>query len=289
MKVLSNEFQDFVSAGLYPGGTGIIKHIRYVLWDYMGTQPENSHVAVYVKFQPIDGSGEGKEQEIYWGVGAALDKQGNVLMTPDPTGCFILSDVRSGLSNNSNWHQVLEAFVNTCGLPHGKLSQPGVGISALEGSTVTLARVEQKKRNIQDDTPEDPEKKKRGNYKSEILIPVRAKFPWEEGSNASRRPAPRSTATATAATTTTTPAAASATATATPSDSVNGTLTDVLTGILADNGGTVEVSSLAKLITTAMSGHDRAVRMECLKSFKSALPGIAESQGWSLDDTTLSM
>ena len=171
---LSNNM--FVAGGIYPGGTGRIIDIRYKLWDYNGTMPPNSQCAVYVQFQPLDGSNDGKTAEIYWGVGPASDFQ------PDHTGGFLLSSSRQGISNQCNWHQIHEALINTCGLDGNRLDTPGQGIRVLLNGEMTVVRADPKARDF-GDKPGQQGQQGQGQQKrvNQILVPTRFRGAWEMG------------------------------------------------------------------------------------------------------------
>lgn len=178
---LSNELEDFQGGGIYNGGTGIAQEFCYRLWDYGGKRAPNSQLAVYMKFQPVDGSNNNEPVDIWWSVGPAVDdKTHQVMMQPDPTGGFIIgSEGKAAASDNSNWAEVLKELRNTCGLTKGRLSQPGLGVRALQGSRFSLVRRDQKPREgLEQDEPQ-PGQGQQGKRKSTILVPTRVVFPWD--------------------------------------------------------------------------------------------------------------
>lgn len=179
-QLLSNSFDDFVAGGaLYPGGAGVIADIKYRLWDYEGKQAPDSACAVYVQFQPTDGSNDGKPVDIFWSVGQSHDYQ------PDHTGGFIISQTKAGITDSCNWGFVMSKFKNTCGLEGAKINQPGVGLRALIGSELTLVRVDQPKRENLDSRPPEPGQQPGNKFKPTILIPTRLRGAWEMRGGAS--------------------------------------------------------------------------------------------------------
>lgn len=270
---VSNEIEDFQGGGLYPGGTGKVVECCYILWDYDRKYPLDSQLAVLLKFQPTDGSNEGKEELIHWSAGSAKDFQ------PSPDGGHLIAtSARTAQSESSNWAHVLKALRDNCGLPKGKLSTDA-GLHVLEGSELTLARIEQKEREgLPQNAP--AEGQQQSNRKRTILCPTRAKFSWENRGGASR---------------TATIAAAPASTNATPvpfNGVIPNTVTDtseILQSILEGNGGEIEVSLIAKAIMGAMVNHDKLVRTNAMKDAKANLETIAAGSGWTLADGKLSL
>lgn len=271
---ISNELEDFQGGGLYPGGTGKVIEFYYKLWDYNGTQPPDSNVAVYLNFQPTDGSNEDKPVEIFWNVGNAKD------FIPSPDGGFLMKTEhtqRHGQSDNSNWAVIAKALRDNCGLEPGKLSGPN-GIRAMEGSELTLTRIKQKEREGLPQAPgaENAQAGGRGNQPKTILTPTRAKFAWAGGAAAKKTTAaapaaaPKSTASATTATSSTDPST-------------------ILSGILTDNGGSIEVAKIPKAIMEAMKDATKDDRMAVIKAVKETLDELALASDWKLADGTLSM
>ena len=174
-QALSNSYEDFSEGGsLYPGGSGIVKDIRYCLWDYDGKRAPDSQCAVHLTMTPTDGSNEGKDVDVFWSVGTAVDFQ------PDHTGGFVLSDTKDAFSKSSNWADVNNRFMKTCGLEGKDLNAPGLGITNLSGGEITLTRVDQMKRDFDDEPQEGGQKKS----KRTILVPTRFKGVWEKGGKA---------------------------------------------------------------------------------------------------------
>ena len=168
-KVMSNS--SFVASGIYPGGAILVRDFCYKLWDYNGTQPPNSNLAVFCLGEPIDGSNDGKPVEIYWNVGSAHDFQ------PVNDGAFCVSGTKEGMGNSSNWHFVYEKFMQNCGLKGPEFDGPN-GIRAMIGSQLMLARMPQPVRaGLKEEAPAPGQEKKRSDR--DILVPTRAKFAWE--------------------------------------------------------------------------------------------------------------
>jgi hypothetical protein len=267
----SNEVDDFVAGGIYPGGTGIIQDISYTLWDYNGTQPPNSQCAVKLMFQPTDGSNENKPVEIYWSCGPATTIQ------PDPGHAGFALGV---FHTNSNWWFVLQKLKDGCGLQRGALSAAD-GIRVLIGSEMTLARVDPPKRDgMPSAAPTQPgQQQPRVN---QILIPTRVKFAWEKTQSRGRGRAAE-------------PAAAPATPSAPPA-ATNGNSSDAdiissaLTKTLTDNGGSIPMDDLVKLMTPNLKHVPVAQRVEIMKLVKS--PGymvdIYEANGFTADSGVIS-
>lgn len=277
VRFVSNEVDDFEQGGLYPGGSGIIEAIKYTLWDYDGTQPKDSAVAVHCKFQPTDGSNEGKPVDIYWSAGNAAD------FAPDPTGGhLVVLKTRDKQSDNSNWAHALKRFRDNCGLEKGKLSGP-TGILALERTEMTVARIDQPTREgLNEDKPADPNKK--GNFKKTFLVPTKARFPWEKGAGKS----------AVAATTAKAPAATTTTAT-TPAAQTNGAgagsldLSILIRDIVTEAGGSIEFAVIPKTLLGKLADVDRTARTALIKDAKDVakITALAEENGWTFDGKEL--
>lgn len=322
LRPLSNSLEDFVAGGLYPGGTGIIREFRYRLWDYAGTQPPDSNVAVYCRFTPKDGSNEDKDVEHYWNVGPSDE------LAPDHSGGFLLpvqkpgKEPRKGISGQCNWAQALKGFIN-CGL-NDKPSPFNVepGIRMMEGSEVTFARVDQVERDFQREDQvavpgQAPSGQQRGRRKNQTLVPTRAKFAWERG------PVAGAGATASAATGKAAAVAAAraraqaqvaaaepvaapvapapATAQVVPINGNGGAATatgnalaDALAAILAEppyNENGIPFAEIAKLATERMtlmnvSGKARALALKSVVN-ETALVDFVTAQGWAYEGGTL--
>lgn len=267
VRFASNEIDDFEQGGLYPGGSGVIKEIYYTLWDYDGKQPKDSALAVYCKFQPTDGSNENKLVNIYWSVGDAS------AFAPDPEGGrLVILKAREKQSDNSNWAVVLKALANTCGLEKGKLSTEK-GIRALELSEMTFTRQDQKEREGLPEKQAEGEKKKN---KSTMLVPTRAKFPWEKGSRAA---ASAPSAKPAASTSTATPAASNGSGTVTTDLSL------LIKEIVIESGGSIEYKNLVKELLGRLADVDRTIRTRTIKDAKdpAKIAALAEENGWTFD------
>lgn len=278
---VSNEIEDFeAGGGLYPGGTGIIEDIHYTLWDYNGKQAKDSGLAVYMKFQPTDGSNEGKPVEQYWSCGDPA------AFSPDPTGGFLIAlKTRTAQSDNSKWGHVLRKFRDNCGLPPGMLSgkESGrEGIKNLIRSEVTFALMDAPKYDIQKEgeAPADPKAKK---FADKTLFPTKAKFPWEKGARgAAATKATPATAATPAATTTTAAAPAS-----------NGTgdvdMVAIITDIVKASDGSIMLADLPKEVMGKLADVDRKVRMGYIGQVKDAafIEGLAKEHGWTFDGKEL--
>ena len=269
----SNNIDQFEEGGLYPGGTGVIEEIKYVLWDYDGKQPKDSVIAVYVKFQPTDGSNEGKPVPIYWAAGNDVKS-----FAPDPTGGhLVIMGAREKQSQSSNWAFVLKKFRDNCGMDASKLDSPE-GILALTRTQVTFARIEQPTRDgLNEDKPATGEPKK---FKPTVLVPTKATFPWEKGSakaNAAKA----------------TPATAPAGSNATPASTSNGSgpldLSTIIQEIVQAQGGSIEIKSLGKLILEKLPDVDRTERTALIKQAKDekVIAALAEENAWTFDGKEL--
>jgi hypothetical protein len=281
VKPLSNEDFSSGGGGLYPGGSGKITDIKYVLWDYNGKLPPNSTVAVHATFEPLDGSNDGNPVEIYWGVGSAE------LVTPDQSGGLLLPVERTGkepvreLSDSSNWFQVVNALKTMCNMPSGSLNGSS-GIKALAGSLMTLNRVEQKERenmpsNVPANAPGGQGQQKR-QFKPTMLIPTMATFAWDMGGKVGgSKPAA---------------AAKAAAATAAASTNGNGAGSDALVSALGkvlaeagDDGLPMDalVSKLTESFTLAgVPGKQRLVMLNSVKS-PDNIAKLATEHGWTWD------
>jgi hypothetical protein len=294
---MSNE--EFMEGGaLYQGGTGLVKQFSFKLWDYDGHMPKDSIVAAEMLFQPTDGSNEGKEILIHWSVGNATD------YSPDGqanNGFVLALKGQQKLGDGSNYAYFLKKLAETCGMQAGRLSGPN-GIHALEGSSITLARVDQPQRAGLDQAPADPTKKK---YPRQTYIPTRAQWGWDTGA----QPATAgTTATGTRATRRGAAAAAPAApvqqaATAqnpvTAAAPVNGngaassvTADSIIEALLAQ--GPVAIADLPRLSLewlTANNITDRSVRLPLSKSMKDegAVAEMAVVNDWKLEGGVLSI
>lgn len=302
--VCSNDPEDFITGGgLYPGGTGIIKECNYAFWDYNGRQPPNSSVAVKCIFAPTDGSNDGKEETIYWSVGPATDYQ------PDTTGgfCFAVGS-KSQIADSSNWHFVVKKFVDNCGMAKGVLNGT-LGIKALEGSQVTLVRMDQPDRNLDSQqiaAPVIPGQQQR-KFKPTILIPTAAIFNWDrQGGNAaantSTAAAVKARAAKNANAAAVAPPVAAPTATApAPAPASNGTASNNLIGevimeILSEaEGNAFEYANLPSLLTDKLGPKGRQItakaRIDAMKQVKDPafVTGLATANGFNFDGEFISI
>jgi hypothetical protein len=244
----------FVAGGLYPGGTGVVKDIGYKLWDYNGNQPANSQMCVEMLFTPTDGGNEGKDVVVNWNVGTAANYQ------PDPSAvtpgsdssAFYLDMKGTGgrLIDSSNWHFAYhKGFIENCGMPGEQLDGPQ-GMKCLIGAELTMVRMLPPARDFRNDPASAAQAQAPGQPPkriNEILVPTRAKFPWEAKGGA-RRPtaAPSPAASATAA-----PTASSAVATG------NGHSSDlagiVLALITSNKDGYIDMSQFPAQLLSAIS------------------------------------
>jgi hypothetical protein len=311
--VVSNNPDDFIQGGgLYPGGRGILKEINYAFWDYNGRQPPNSSVAVKCVFSPTDGSNEGKDETIYWSVGPATDYQ------PDETGgfCFAIG-TKAQIADSSNWHFVADKFVKNCGMAPAVLNGP-TGIKALERSEVTLVRMDQPDRNIdnvQQQVPVIPGQSQR-KFKPTILVPTAAVFTWDRQGGTATGAAPTSTAAAVKARAAakknqaaevpaTAPAPAPAPVQAAPAAPAvtNGTaptgnalISEVIMEILSEaDGNAVELANLSSLLTNKLGPQGRQItakaRIDIIKQVKDPafITALAASDGFNFDGEILSV
>lgn len=284
---ISNNPANFEEGGLYPGGKNLATSVKYALWDYGGTKPPNSFVCVEMTCQPLDGSNDGKEHVVNWNVGPAAD------FAPDHLGGSLIPlRTRDKQSTQSNWAHVLkQGFMLNCGLDPEKIDTE-VGITALNGTEVVLARVDPPKRDFGDDAAQappqpgqQPPKRSGGN---KILLPTWAKFPWEKGTKGA-------TAAATTAVAKATPSAASKATMglkAEANGSTGGTsFADIVEAIMTANKGTFDAANLAVAVgeQCVLLGIGRADKIALLKSAKDveALKAVAAEKGWTLEDGIL--
>lgn len=271
VKYVSNEIEDFEGGGLYPGGSGVVSELKYVLWDYDGKQPPNSVVAAYMKFTPSDGSNEGKPVDHYWSVGPAVD------FAPDPEGGRLVAlKAREHQSESSNWAFALKKFHENCGLEKGKLSTDK-GIRVLEGTVATFVRQDQPTREgLADQKPAGEQKK----FKPTTLVPTKAKFPWEKGGG--RSAAAKTTASAPAANATTAAASNGA-------GEVTADLSVAIKDILTNAGGSIEYAELPKALLGALGGIERKARTDMITKAKDAefISSLAQENGWTFDGKEL--
>jgi len=168
-KMLSNAV--FVAGGIYPGGQILVKEFCFRLWDYGGTRPPNSEMAVYCLGQPLDGSNDGKDVDIFWNCGPATDFQ------PVGNGEFAVSPTREGFSDQSNWHFVFDKFVKNCGLKANMLDGQS-GLRAMIGSVIQLARMPGPARSF--NNQEQPAQGQQPRKAAEVLVPVRVQYAWDK-------------------------------------------------------------------------------------------------------------
>lgn len=271
----SNNIDQFEEGGLYPGGTGVIEEIKYVLWDYDGKQPKDSVIAVMMKFQPTDGSNEGKPVISYWAAGNDVKS-----FAPDPTGGhLVIMGAREKQSQSSNWAFVLKKFRDNCGMDVSKLDGPE-GILALTRTQATFARIDQPTRDgLNEDKPgaQGGEAKK---FKPTVLVPTKATFPWEKG--AAKNTAAKAT-----------PAATTGTTASAPAPTTNGSgpldLSTIIQEVVQAAGGSVEFKSLGKLILEKLPDVDRTERTALIKQAKDekVIAALAEENAWTFDGKEL--
>jgi len=298
-QILSNDPDDFVQSGLYPGGTGIIEDIAYALWDYNGKQPPDSVCAVKVIFKPTDGSNEGKDVEIFWSVGPSSE------FAPSQDGGFVFGvGSATGMRNSSNWYHIGVALRDNCGMEKGKLNGPA-GIKALLSSQLTLVRKDQPTRDGMEPQAPAPGQGNRQN-KATFLVPTAAIFIWDKpgaGKTTKVRPAAAAKP-GPVAVPATAPATAPRPVMAAPAAPVNGsasatvdvetTIAEVLAEILTETeGNAVEFANLPNLVLNKVGPQGRGVvvkqRMEITKQVKdpSYITALAGAQGWTFDGTFL--
>lgn len=179
LQFIPNNIGAFEQGALYPGGSGVVKELRYKLWDYDGNRPPDSQVAAYLLFAPADGSNEGKDVEVYWSVGPSSD------FVIDPEGGRLMSHPqksRTGQSASSNFGFVMGKFKDNCGFSdsdQSKYLNGPRGIRIMEGADLTLASVDQPKREgLEQDEATKAKEAKYGPRK--ILVPTRVRWPWEK-------------------------------------------------------------------------------------------------------------
>ena len=283
-RILDNEV--FEGGGIYPGGTGIIKEFRYRLWDYGGTQPQDSNIAVYCLFQPTDGSNENKPEEIYWNIGPSAE------FMPHNDGRQIVSmHARTAMSDSCNWKFVQEKFKNNCGLTAGALNGPN-GLFALIGSQVTFTRVDQPTRDNLPEKPAADGKDKKG-FKKTILIPTWAKFPWETGTPRPQVAVPAAPVAQPAAHTA--PATTQATIPMPPAPApMNGAagsvdIGEIISALLTEHNGTIPIASLPALVMNKLPTVTREVRVATIKKVNdpASVQAIADTRGWTVAGDSL--
>lgn len=284
---LSNE--EFISGGIYPGGTGIIKNIRYSLWDYGGKQPPDSQVAVKCDFHPTDGSNEGEDVEIYWSVGPSTN------FVPEHMGRYLIPVQRSGkemakgISDNCNWKQAYTAFQG-CGLAKGAIDSDDKGIHTLIGTEVVFTRVDQKERDFADNTPAGAPGGQGGQQrkKGQILVPTRCKFPWDKAGRSivqgAAAPAPHTAAGTAAPAAASAPAASNGAATGDQAALLSQALQQALAvnqeGLAPVN---LTAAVTAELTKMGVSGANRAKVIKLSKD-QATLNAIIATNGWSVGE-----
>lgn len=286
---MSNE-EFMAGGGLYQGGTGLCKRFNFTLWDYNGSWPKDSVVAAEMLFQPTDGSNEGKETLLHWTVGSATD------YSPDGqanNGFVLALKGQQKLGDGSNYAYFLKKLAETCGMPQGKLSG-ATGIHALEGSSLTVARVDQPKREgLPDATPADPNKKA---FPKQTYIPTRAVWGWDTGAQPAQAAAPGArTARRGAAAAPVAPVAPAPVAAAPVNGSTGSPVTaaSIIEGILT-NLGSANVADLPRLgleWLTANNITDRSIRLPLSKELKdaAAVEEMAVVNDWKLEAGVLSI
>lgn len=302
-QVLSNDPDDFVQSGLYPGGTGIVEDIAYSLWDYNGTKPPDSVCAVKVIFKPTDGSNEGKDVEIFWSVGPSSE------FAPSQDGGFVFGvGNATGMRNSSNWYHIGVALRDNCGMEKGKLNG-SAGIKGLLGSQLTLVRKDQPTRDGMEPPPPTQGQGQGQRQNKTFLVPTAAIFAWDKPGTtkpraraaAAAKPGPVAVPATAAAPA---PVPVSQPRMAAPAAPVNGsaaatvdvdtTIAEVLAEILTETeGNAVEFTNLPNLVLNKVGPQGRGVvvkqRMEITKQVKdpSYITALAGAQGWTFDGTFL--
>lgn len=277
-EISNSEFMEG-GGGLYPGGSGRIQDIRYVLWDYDGKQPKDSIFAVKLEMHPNDGSNENKPVIIYWSAGKAAEFQ------PNHSGSKPLALAPSTapqLRDSTNWHFVFSKFRDNCGMNPSAIDGTN-GICALNGSEITLARIDQPERNIQDEAPTPGgQPRQKSKFKPTVLVPTKCKFSWE-GAGASVRPVTATTGAATPA-----PPMVNGSGSLPNQDNL---ITECLTVILQANV-TAEMPAIPKLMVEqlnarGLSAQDRLKIIPLIKD-PAYITRLAEANAWAFNGTTLS-
>lgn len=273
----SNNIEDFEEGGLYPGGTGVIEDIKYVLWDYDRKQPKDSVIAVYMKFQPTDGSNEGKPVENYWAAGNDVAS-----FAPDPTGGhLVILKTRDKQSQSSNWALVLKKFRDNCGLEGAKLTGND-GIRVLIHTQLTVTRMDQPLREglAHDTPPAGGETKK---FKPTLLVPTKATFPWNKSAGRSAAAQTSTPATATTTTDSTAPPASNGAGAGAPDLSL------LIKDIVTAAGGSMDFAAIPKELLGKLADVDRGARTALIKQSKDEkfIEGLATENGWTFDGKEL--
>lgn len=298
-KPLSNNPDDFIAGGsLYPGGTGLIEDIAYVLWDYEGKMPPNSVVAVKCIFKPTDGSNDGKDVLIFWSVGPSTE------FVPSQDGGFIFPVGNAqGIKNSTNWFHVTAALRDTCGLEGAKLNG-AAGIRCLISGQLTLVRKDQPTRDglvPQQATPGQP------TYKSTFLIPTSAIFPWDRQAGgravrpaAAAKPGPVAVPAPAAAPVAHAPAPVPMPTAAAPAVS-NGVVPTDTSALIAEvvyevltqvEGNAITLKDLPKAMLDKIGPQGRGIavptRTAISKQIKDVafITALAEANGWAFDPAT---
>ena len=295
-QILSNEIEDFqAGGGLYPGGTGIIKESKYILWDGNGKYPPNSLCYALIRTQPTDGSNDGKMVDSYYSVGSAND------YVPDNTGGNVVSLRNKNFMDSTNWGVFLKKLRNDCGLEKGKLSTP-TGIRVMENGIITLIRIEQPHREGMDELPKTGQKDDKKKFVATMLVPSKATFHWDPNyGNAMARSMSAAPAQGPAPATTQNPYVngappAQATTQASAQTMSTAPITDlslggVLKSLLAKHGGSLSTVGLPKLVLEELIGAniDRVARVNIAKEAGdvNALSAVSQANGWVMAGTDI--
>jgi hypothetical protein len=142
MQVVSNSVDNMTSPGIGPDQATVkINSLRYISFDYNGTQAADPVIMARALCSPLDGSNDNKDFEIDWATGAkmkdfAIVWDGGAL---SPVGG------RTSLSNNSNF-ALFQKSLKDAGYDPNLWDQKGIGIWAADGIELIVKKVPQPKR-----------------------------------------------------------------------------------------------------------------------------------------------
>jgi hypothetical protein len=294
--LVSNEVDDFEQGGLYPGGSCRVNSCRYRLWDYDGAMPPDSVVSVALDLQPIDGSNDGKQFVQHYSVGNSSN------FTPSEDGKFLFNIAGTGqMKNSTNWAYFSAKLKANCGLEKGRLSQPGIGLAALDGTEFTLVRTDQPTRDGLEPAPAAPGQAGKQERKKTILIPTRATFPWDRGGAGkpiAAAPAPAAGPQAVPPRATPAPQAPPPSPPPTNGQGNGGgdwrsALPAVLESMLSTSGSVsiADPTFMKGIIDSLGVGLTSTIRIAMIKEIKTGAPvaEVAKANGWTFDGATLSV
>lgn len=277
-QLFSNSVENFVESGFGPDQATIkVVSSEYSTNDYNGTMKNDPAIVVKWMCEPLDGSNEGKQFEVDWGVGPKLSEvsimnEGGHL-APGP------GSSKSGLSKNSNWAHAQKALLDAGFDP--KLLDGPQGVRYFVGGEFTIKKVPQPKREG------IAEKNEKGFAKTFYTFLRIDQLPGEAKKGAAARKtnaAPKAQAAA--------PAQAQATSNGNGAGA-EADATSLVAAALAANGGSLSLADLPKALFLAAKAADPTKTAKENMAIAQAIAtedsiiGLAMENSWSFNNNIL--